>query len=55
MVCIFNNTLKRVLKKYALLEASKTKARKVLKPPLKTGGPIVLNVLNARSEIKREI
>lgn len=47
-----NRTLKKALKRYALLEASKINARKVLKPPLKTGGPIIFNVVIARSAIE---
>ncbi len=33
-------TLKKVVKIYALLNPRRTNARKVLKPPLKTAGPI---------------
>jgi len=42
--------LKKVRKRYESLPASKTNARKVLRPPLNTAEPIITSVLMALSE-----
>lgn len=44
--------LKNVVNRYALLKLSKTNARNVLKPPLKTAGPIIPIVATILSKNK---